>query len=131
MPVVPMSALRRFAPFALVLLLALPAWLSMTPSAGDSSADAEAVVRLADLPPEAAATLERIRKGGPFPYARDGTVFFNREKLLPEARRGSYREYTVPTPGLTNRGARRIVASDAGALYYTDDHYRSFRRIQP
>jgi ribonuclease T1 len=126
-----LKAFRRFVLFAPVLLLALLAGLSLTPSAGDSGADAEAVVRHADLPAEAVATLERIRKGGPFPYARDGAVFFNREKLLPEAPRGTYREYTVPTPGLTNRGARRIVAGGAGAFYYTDDHYRSFRRIQP
>lgn len=131
MPMAESKAFRRITALALVLLLALLAGLGSTATAGDRGADAAAAVRLADLPAEAVATLERIRKGGPFPYARDGTVFFNREKLLPEAPRGSYREYTVPTPGLTHRGARRIVASGAGAFYYTDDHYRSFRRIQP
>ena len=61
---------------------------------------------------------------------RDGVVFGNRERLLPQRERGYYREYTVPTPGLKHRGARRIVAGRGGELYYTDDHYRSFKRIR-
>lgn len=88
-------------------------------------------VALADLPPEARETLELIRQGGPFPYARDDVVFGNFEKLLPVRERGYYREYTVPTPGLRHRGARRIVAGRGGERYYTDDHYRSFRRVRP
>ena len=86
-------------------------------------------VRLADLPPEARATVSAIHKGGPFPYARDGVVFNNREGQLPKRKRGYYHEYTVPTPGARDRGARRIVACQGGELFYTDDHYRSFRRI--
>ena len=86
-------------------------------------------VRVAELPPEARATLSLIRKGGPFPYARDGAVFGNRERQLPKRKRGYYHEYTVATPGARDRGARRIVAGQGGELYYTDDHYRSFRRI--
>ena len=86
-------------------------------------------VAVTDLPPEARATLSLIRAGGPFPYARDGVVFGNREGRLPPRPRGYYREYTVPTPGARDRGARRIVAGRAGELYYTGDHYRSFRRI--
>lgn len=125
------KAPRTLAAIALALLLALAAGLAPTLAPGDAGADGARTVRLADLPPEAAATLELIRRGGPFPHARDGTVFFNREKLLPEAPRGSYREYTVPTPGLNHRGARRIVAHRAGTTYYTEDHYRSFRRIEP
>jgi len=84
------------------------------------------------LPCEAVATLEAIERGGPFPYERDGTVFQNRERLLPEQPRGYYREYTVITPGSRDRGARRIVASGQPpeAYYYTDDHYRSFRRVE-
>ena len=81
------------------------------------------------LPREAIETLGLIRQGGPFPYAKDGTVFGNRERLLPLKERGWYREYTVRTPGSRDRGARRIVAGRDGTLYYTDDHYRSFRRI--
>ena len=88
-----------------------------------------AEIRVAQLPPEARATLALIRAGGPFPYARDGVVFNNREGLLPKRNRGHYREYTVKTPGARDRGARRIVAGASGELYYTDDHYRSFRRI--
>ena len=81
------------------------------------------------LPREALETIELIRKGGPFPYDRDGVVFGNREKLLPARERGWYREYTVRTPGERTRGARRIVAGRDGTLYYTDDHYQSFKRI--
>lgn len=83
---------------------------------------------LEDLPREARRTLDLIRTGGPFPYGRDGTVFGNRERLLPAHERGYYREYTVVTPGSRDRGARRIVAG--GEYYYTDDHYDSFRRIR-
>lgn len=81
------------------------------------------------MPLEARRTLALIRAGGPFPYAQDGRTFQNREKLLPIRERGYYREYTVKTPGAKDRGARRIVAGRGGELYYTEDHYRSFRRI--
>jgi ribonuclease T1 len=86
-------------------------------------------VRLSSLPSEARSTAALIRKGGPFPYPRDGVTFGNRERLLPARERGWYREYTVRTEGERTRGARRIVAGRDGTLYYTDDHYRSFRRI--
>lgn len=86
-------------------------------------------VPVAQLPVQARATLELIRAGGPFPYERDGAVFGNREGRLPKRGRGYYREYTVPTPGAGDRGARRIVGGRGGELYYTDDHYRTFRRI--
>jgi ribonuclease T1 len=94
------------------------------------------VVALAELPREAQVVMRLIRQGGPFPYEKDGTVFFNRERLLPAQKRGYYREYTVPTPGLTHRGARRIVCGGwtptvPDACYYTADHYASFRRIVP
>ena len=82
------------------------------------------------LPPEARQTLALIKAGGPFPDARDGADFGNREALLPQAGRGYYREYTVRTPGARDRGARRIVAGRGGEYYYTADHYRSFRRIR-
>jgi ribonuclease T1 len=87
------------------------------------------------LPAQAHVTLERIHAGGPFPYSRDGVVFGNRERMLPPRPRGYYHEYTVPTPGVRGRGARRIVCGGhAAALsecYYSDDHYQSFRKIQP
>ena len=120
--------------FALVVLASLvagmPAW-ARSPAAPQD-------VPLAGLPGEARATLASIKAGGPFPYARDGSVFGNREKLLPERARGYYREYTVKTPGARDRGARRIVAGagasgdvrSSGEYYYTDDHYNSFRRIR-
>ena len=94
-----------------------------------------AEIGVQDLPVEARATLALIKAGGPFPYAQDGRVFGNREKLLPLKPRGYYREYTVRTPGVRDRGARRIVAGGGGEYggskyYYTADHYRSFRRIR-
>lgn len=103
--------------------------------AGAASAQKEprpavGVIAVADLPGEARATLALIRKGGPFPYARDGAVFGNREAILPSQKRGYYREYTVKTPGERTRGARRIVAGARGDYYYTPDHYNSFMRIQ-
>jgi len=87
-------------------------------------------IAMAELPVEARATIRLIRQGGPYPYERDATVFHNYEKRLPRHETGYYREYTVRTPGLTHRGARRIVAGRGGELYYTDDHYRSFMRIR-
>ena len=86
-------------------------------------------VALADLPPEAAETLDLIDAGGPFPYSRDGVTFENRERLLPPHDRGYYAEYTVPTPGSQDRGPRRIVTGDEGELYWTADHYASFEEI--
>ena len=86
-------------------------------------------VRLEELPREARETLSRIEAGGPFPYARDGALFSNRERQLPARERGYYREYTVNTPGVRGRGPRRIVGGHGGEYYYTDDHYRTFRRI--
>jgi ribonuclease T1 len=86
-------------------------------------------VSLAKLPAEARQTLALIKAGGPFPHQQDGRAFGNRESLLPKHERGYYREYSVKTPGARDRGARRIVAGRSGEYYYTEDHYRSFRRI--
>jgi ribonuclease T1 len=91
-------------------------------------------VSLTQLPAEAQQTEQLIRSGGPFPYSKDGTVFGNRERLLPREKRGYYREYTVKTPGSRDRGARRIVCGGEKpaapeACYYTADHYASFKRI--
>lgn len=82
------------------------------------------------LPREAQITINLINQGGPFPYRQDGTIFRNREKRLPPAPVGYYREYTVPTPGSPNRGARRLVTGQGNEIYYTGDHYRSFVRVQ-
>jgi ribonuclease T1 len=81
------------------------------------------------LPPEARTTLQLIESGGPFPYSKDGTVFHNYEGVLPEKPDGYYREYTVVTPGASDRGARRVVAGSNGERYYTDDHYNTFQLI--
>jgi ribonuclease T1 len=89
-----------------------------------------ATLRVQDLPREARATVELIRKGGPYPYARDGVVFSNREGQLPPHKRGYYREFTVKTPGERSRGARPIIAGSGGELFYTDDHYAHFRRVR-
>ena len=88
-------------------------------------------VGIKSLTPEARDTLKLIEKGGPYPYDRDGIVFGNFEKRLPLKERGYYTEYTVKTPGVTHRGARRIVAGKGGEKYYSDNHYKSFKRIVP
>jgi ribonuclease T1 len=87
-------------------------------------------VDAADLPDEAATTINLIDAGGPFPYDEDGSTFGNLEGLLPDRERGYYAEYTVETPGSDDRGARRIVAGDEGELYWTADHYASFARVR-
>ena len=86
-------------------------------------------VEVEDLPAEAEETLALIDDGGPYPYDRDGVVFGNFEGILPDHQRGYYHEYTVPTPGEDDRGARRIVTGDADEFFYTGDHYESFERI--
>ena len=107
-----------------------PAKPTATPTRGPpAQIDGLPVITLDELPPEAQATLALIERGGPFPFSKDGSVFQNRERLLPRKPTGYYREYTVITPGEGDRGARRIVRGEAGELYYTDDHYASFARI--
>ncbi len=104
--------------------------LAATPTRGPPERiDGLPVITLDELPPEALDTLALIERGGPFPFRQDGTIFQNRERRLPLKPAGYYREYTVITPGASTRGARRIVAGAGGELYYTDDHYASFRRI--
>ncbi len=127
-------------------LLAVALFASVALARGDLS---PREIRLQELPVEARQTLQLIQRGGPYPYERDGITFGNYEKRLPAAQRGHYREYTVNTPGINHRGARRIVLGcelqrpavkpegllalaqcrDGGTFYYTADHYRSFRRI--
>jgi ribonuclease T1 len=92
------------------------------------------VVVVSDLPREAQYTLTLIKKGGPFPYVKDGTVFGNYEGVLPKQKRGYYHEFTVKTPDARDRGARRIVSGGepamSGEYFYTDDHYATFKRIK-
>ena len=129
---------RLAAALRLALLLALAWGCGFSVQAREPSpGSAIAAIALAELPAEARHTLELIRRGGPFPFPhKDGSTFGNFEKRLPVAARGYYREYTVPTPGRTDRGARRIVAgggdraATSGEYYYTGDHYRTFRRIR-
>lgn len=117
--------MQRFLFLLLTCLACLGSWGGL--------AQAREISR-ADLPPEGRETLALIHQGGPFPYKRDGIVFNNFEKLLPLQRRGHYRGYTVRTPGLKHRGARRIVCGgekprEPETCWYTADHYKSFRKI--
>jgi ribonuclease T1 len=105
-------------------------------SSSSSSTQQEATIALAALPKQGRSTYDLIIQGGPFPYDKDGTVFGNRERLLPAQKRGYWREYTVKTPWARNRGAKRIVCGGAqpkapDVCYYTQDHYASFQRIVP
>jgi ribonuclease T1 len=88
------------------------------------------IVTVAELPAEAHDTLRAIKQGGPFAFPRDGVVFNNFERVLPEHQRGYYHEYTVATPGTNNRGVRRIVCGPLPECYYTADHYQTFKRIR-
>lgn len=128
----------------LLLLIALALGWRQWPATHDSPAattatqetatpQATAAALPAFLPAEAHATIALIQRGGPFPHRQDGQTFGNREGLLPRQPRGWYREYTVDTPGLNHRGARRIVTGGQPPRewYYSDDHYRSFRRFDP
>ncbi|SDC63987.1 ribonuclease domain-containing protein [Actinokineospora iranica] len=97
------------------------------PACGDTSTYTR--VALSSLPSQATDTYRLIQTDGPFPYSQDGTVFQNRERILPACPAGYYHEYTVQTPGSSTRGARRIVTGDGGEYFYTADHYESFRLI--
>jgi ribonuclease T1 len=131
------GALRRLqaavggAVLAVGLMASSPA---VTARESQQQAAPTSPVALSTLPAEAQTTYQAIRNGGPFRFSKDGTVFGNRERILPRKARGFYREYTVRTPGSRDRGARRIVCGGAvptepDACYYTDDHYASFRLI--
>jgi ribonuclease T1 len=86
-------------------------------------------VAVAALPVQARDTLAVIDRGGPFPYKQDNTVFSNTERILPARPPGYYREYTVPTPGSPDRGTRRLVVGTGGDVFYTGDHYATFRQV--
>ncbi len=126
----------RFAGQKWVLAGVLLGFLALGAQAkGPAAADPTAPIALADLPVQGVQVHALVMQGGPFAYDKDGSVFGNRERLLPSQKRGYYREYTVPTPGASNRGARRLVCGGPpktpDACFYTADHYASFRRIAP
>ncbi len=126
---------RLASKLGLAIFLAAVVSVPVSVQARESSS-VETTVSLQALPAQARSTERLIRSGGPFPYAKDGVTFGNRERLLPRKPRGFYREYTVTTPGARNRGARRIVCggeppTQPEACYYTADHYASFQRIVP
>jgi ribonuclease T1 len=122
---------------ATVLLVVFAASAGLIPSVVQAKTPFTAsagTIALSDLPPEGRNLMALIYRGGPFRYDKDGTVFGNRERILPARNRGYYREYTVRTPSERSRGARRIICggvkpASPDACYYTDDHYASFRQI--
>jgi ribonuclease T1 len=127
---------RRAQPLILlaaIIAVGVGAWLERSDGAPRPATHKWA--RVETLVPDRAertqliATLELIERGGPFPYRQDGTVFGNREGRLPAKARDYYHEYTVPTPGASNRGARRIIRGQSGETFYTRDHYSTFMRI--
>ena len=115
--------------------IALAALVAAGAAGAQSAHESLPEVVTSALPSEAVRTLKSIASGGPYPYQRDGVVFANREQRLPAHPRGYYHEYTVKTPGVESRGARRIICGgelrSIAECYYTDDHYQSFRRIRP
>lgn len=128
----------RFVPRvlgAVLLCLAVLVTGCSSGSGGEAETSAPAWARgmptvpLDRLPAEARRTVRLIDDGGPFPYAKDGSAFGNFEGELPKQRRGYYREYTVRTPGERDRGARRIVTGSGDEIYYTADHYVSFKAV--
>lgn len=128
----------RSAGFKLVitgLLLSATLTSGFVQARTSAPVDNMATISVAELPVQGAQTYALIAQGGPFPYEKDGTVFGNRERLLPINNRGYYREYTVRTPGVSHRGKRRIVCGGKPRVpdvcYYTADHYASFRKIVP
>ena len=124
----------KFALTSVLLAVAIAGPLAQSRSLADRPIEGRSdAISVVELPTQGRETYELIRQGGPFPYDKDGAVFGNRERLLPNERRGFYREYTVITPGSRDRGARRIVCGGPKraphACYYTADHYASFRKI--
>ncbi|MGV8933555.1 MAG: ribonuclease domain-containing protein [Gallionellaceae bacterium] len=120
---------NRYCRHVLPLMLAAILALSALSAAAFSGAAAQTITE-SSLPTEARTTLRLIKKGGLFPYPRDGVTFGNYEKRLPKQYRGYYHEYTVKTPGVRSRGARRIVCGQPVECYYSDDHYQTFKLIR-
>ncbi|MFJ5995201.1 ribonuclease domain-containing protein [Streptomyces sp. NPDC092370] len=115
---------------AAVLLSALLVGGTVSATTADAAPTAVGHICHSDLPSQAHDTLDLIERGGPYPFEQDGTVFQNREGILPGQSSGYYHEYTVITPGSSTRGARRIVTGEENREdYYTADHYESFDRV--
>lgn len=128
------SALRMGRLLGLSAVLWILATCLVSVQAKSAPEALDGVVALQQLPREAQDTYRLIHQGGPFPYEKDGVVFGNRERILPQQKRGYYHEYTVKTPGERTRGARRIVCGgwevkQPQNCYYSDDHYATFREI--
>jgi ribonuclease T1 len=127
---VALSALRMIRIFPLLIsFLIFHSWVIHTYGQNQPRTQIKEIA-IEEIPDEAQTTLRLIEQGGPFPYQRDGAVFSNFERRLPLKRRGYYRELTVATPGRRDRGTRRIVVGENGECYYTEDHYRTFRKIR-
>jgi ribonuclease T1 len=141
------ATLRTLGGVALVVVVGLVWALTQggsgttaDPSSATATATAQASVdpvsglpwiAASSLPSQAREVLDQIDAGGPYAYpGKDGSVFGNFEGVLPRQRRGYYSEYTVPTPGSSTRGARRIVTGSGGELYWTADHYAHFSRVR-
>jgi ribonuclease T1 len=130
-----MSFTKTFVTTALAIAVGCSSWalpLSLAADARGVSGQNRAIsiVAIDQLPIEAQRTIKLINQGGPFPFPRkDGTVFGNFERRLPAAPRGTYHEYTVPTPGISSRGAKRIITGRS-VKYYTPDHYKSFQQVR-
>lgn len=124
LPALPILSRLHAVAFVLLLLVSILA----------GAAGKLGEIPISDLPSQARRTLVLIKQGGPFPYEKDGMVFRNFEGVLPKQKRGYYHEFTVKTPGVRHRGARRIVSggdpATSGEYYYTDDHYATFKRIK-
>ena len=124
----------RTAGFAVLLVLSA-SFMGLHPSLVQAKGSVDTgTIAVSQMPPQGQSMMTLIFQGGPFRYDKDGTVFGNRERILPAKNRGYYREYTVKTPSERTRGARRIICGGLkpaapDACYYTDDHYASFRKI--
>ena len=123
----------RICHFAVTTVLTLASFIAPSAvSAFENAPSLSGEITVAQLPKEGRDTLALIRKGGPYPYSKDGTIFSNRERALVKQPRGYYREYTVKTPGARDRGARRIICGGKQQLecFYTADHYATFKKIK-
>lgn len=125
--------LKQWCVFVAALILSFSVLARQSPASQERTGSEVSAIPVSQLPPQAKQTLSLIRQGGPFPYPKDGVVFGNHERLLPRQARGYYHEFTVKTSGARNRGAQRLIdggqPASSDEIYYTADHYASFRRV--